>query len=37
MEVAIYGLLVYVFNSHVNGIVKERITGEVIDSRSKIV
>jgi hypothetical protein len=31
IEVAVYGLPIYVFDRHVNGAVKGRIAGEVID------
>jgi len=37
IEVIVYGLLIYVFNSYVNSIVKGRITGEVINPRSAVI
>jgi hypothetical protein len=33
----VYGLPVYVFNGHVNGIVRGRITGEVVDPQSTFI
>jgi hypothetical protein len=37
MEVTVYGLPIYIFDSHVNGAVRGHITGEVINPRNAVI